>query len=328
MKVRAGMIRKELRAAGMAFKILNGTFTTTRFRLFAWLMKRIKIPVVNNAILSETKWIAREDVTRIRLRTYRSKAKRAGLPGVLWLHGGGYAIGVPEQCQRIATRLIKASNCVIVAPDYLLSVEAPYPAALEDAYTALLWMKDHAEVLGIRSDQLIVGGESAGGGLTAALTLYARDRAEVAIAFQMPLYPMLDDRMATDSAKDNNAPVWNSRSNRNAWKLYLDGPFSSTEVPPYAAPGRAKNYAGLPPIATFVGELEPFRDETIEYVENLRKAGVEVCFKVYPGCYHGFDVVCPRAKVTEEAMSFLMTAYRYAVHHYFAAQKHSTGCAR
>src|SRR5690606_30824760 len=132
------------------------------------------------------------------------------VPGVLWIHGGGYAQGVPEMSHDMYRQLIGTRDCVIVAPDYRLSIDAPYPAALEDCYEVLLWMKDHAQELGIRSDQLMVGGESAGGGLTAALAMYARDRGEVNLAFQMPLYPMIDDRMVTESAGDNNAYVWNS----------------------------------------------------------------------------------------------------------------------
>mgnify|MGYP001125490301 CR=1 FL=1 len=125
-------------------------------------------------------------------------------------------------------------------------------------------MKAHAQELGIRDDQIMVGGDSAGGGLAAALTLYARDQQDVAIAFQMPIYPMLDDRMETESAQNNDMPVWNSKSNALAWRLYLAGLFGTDHVPPYAAPARADRYEDLPPTVTFVGDLEPFRDETIQ----------------------------------------------------------------
>jgi acetyl esterase/lipase len=181
-------------------------------------------------------------------------------------------------------------------------------------------MKGNASALGIRGDQLMVGGESAGGGLSAALTLYARDKGEVAIAFQMPLYPMLDDRMTSETAQDNHAPVWNSKSNANAWKLYLGELFGTPKVPSYAAPARATNYRGLPPAVTFVGDLEPFRDETIQYVENLRIAGVPVDFKIFQGCYHGFEQICPNAKVSKQAITFLLTAYNHAVENYFTEQ--------
>src|SRR3546814_1812257 len=113
-------------------------------------------------------------------------------------------MGTPEQDITTCRRLITAQPCVIVASDYRLGIEAPYPAALDDCHDALLWLKTHAGELGVRDDQLAVAGMSAGGGLTAALTLLARDRGDVNIAFQIPLYPMIDDRMDSESASDSD----------------------------------------------------------------------------------------------------------------------------
>lgn len=127
---------------------------------------------------------------------------------------------------------------------------------------------------------------------------------------------MIDDRMATESSKENNAPVWNSRMNEWSWKLYL-GKLYTTVIPYYAASSRATVYHNLPPVNTFVGALEPFRDETIHYVENLRKAGVHVDFELYNHCYHGFDKVNPRADLINKATAFFMNSFKYAVEHYF-----------
>lgn len=320
MRVTKGMIDRELRFSGSLIKIVNNNFTEKRLRLFNILMKKV-MRYNSNSLQYKEVWIPRKDGSRMRICLYKPLEPKANVPGILWLHGGGYAIGVPEQAQVRAEKFIEVSNSIVIAPDYRLSVEAPYPAALEDSYEALLWMKNHAKELGIRDDQLMVGGESAGGGLAAALTLYARDKGEVAIAFQMPLYPMLDDRMNSESAKDNDAPLWNSKSNYYCWKLYLGDLFGSADVPCYAAPARAKNYCKLPPAATFVGELEPFRDETIQFVESLRKAGVTVDFEIYKGCYHAFDMICPKAEISKEAISFLLNSFEYAVNHYFAEQK-------
>ena len=316
MKINFAMIDKELRPMGRVFKLLNISFSEPKLRLFGKL--RFKRRIKDKTLGYHERWITREDQTPLRLCIFSPQEPIHNVPGVLWLHGGGFALGYPEEAEKYATRLISASPCVVVAPDYRRSVEAPYPAALEDCYTALVWMKDHATELGIRADQLMAGGDSAGGGLTAALTLYARDKGEVAIAFQMPLYPMLDDRMENESAMDNNAPVWDSKSNHSAWKVYLGDLFGSPDVPEYAAPARAKDYRNLPPAVTFVGDLEPFRDETIEYVDNLRKAGVPVQFKVFKGCYHAFDQFNPKANVTREALTLFVETYRYAVDHYFA----------
>lgn len=273
-----------------------------------------------NGLEYTEKWIHRKkDGSKLRICIYNSTNKKDNVPGILWMHGGGYAKGVPEMSISTYKKLIAESNCVIVAPDYRLSVEASYPAALNDCYDTLLWLKENAKELGIRDDQIMIGGESAGGGLTAALSLYARDKGEVNIAFQMPLYPMIDDRMINESAIDNNAPIWDSKKNEEGWKLYL-GELYEKDISAYAAPSRADNYRNLPPTVTFVGDLEPFKDETIEYVENLKSVGVPVDFKMYKGCFHAFDVICPTATVSKDATKFFIDSFKYAVNNYFAKQ--------
>ena len=264
------------------------------------------------------RWTTRRDGGPLRLLVVRPAVPRAGVPGVLWLHGGGYAIGTPEQSRATAERLVAATDCVVVLPDYRLSTQAPYPAALDDSYDALLWLRDHADELGAADDQLVVGGESAGGGLTAAVTLLARDRGEVAVAFQVPLYPMVDDR-PTASSRDNHAPVWNTATNEGAWDLYLGG-LRGGDVPPHAAPARATDLRGLPPTITFVGDVEPFHDEVLAYVAALRDAGVPVTSRVFAGAFHGFDLVAPSAPVSREARAFLLDGFRDAVATHRAAQ--------
>lgn len=242
------------------------------------------------------------------------------VPGLLWIHGGGYAIGAPEQDENFIKNFINECDCVVVAPDYCLSTTAPYPAALEDCYTALLWLKAHATDYHIRNDQIMVGGDSAGGGLTAALTIYARDKKEVSISFQMPLYPMLDDRMLTESSQKNDAPVWNTKSNEYGWKLYLGELYGADQVPAYAAPARLADYHGLPPAFTFVGSIEPFRDETIAYMEALKSAGIPVEYRIFEGCFHAFDLMGSGTDIAKEATGLLLQNFRYATEHYFAPQ--------
>jgi acetyl esterase/lipase len=320
MKVKMSMINSELRTSGWIFKLLNPTFTESRIRIFAWLNRKFLRGKTDKSLDCSEQLILRDDTSQLRICVFKSKELSAKVPGILWMHGGGYSMGVPEQAIGMAKAFNKKKPCVIIAPEYRLSVDAPYPAALDDCYTALLWMKNNAESLGIINSQIFIGGDSAGGGLAAALSLYARDKKEVNIAFQMPLYPMLDDRMQTESATDNNAPIWNSKSNYNGWKLYLGELFGKDNVPEYAAPARATNYSNLPPTATFVGNLEPFRDETILYVENLRKAGVKVNFRVFEGSYHAFEQVCPKAEISKDAIEFITSEYAFAVENYFAEQ--------
>lgn len=257
------------------------------------------------------------DIKILIFRPTGSAKPREETPGVLWIHGGGYATGMAEMAY--FTRplaLVKKYGAVVVCVSYRLSVEEPYPAALEDCHSALCWMKDHAEELGINDSQLAVGGESAGGGLTAALCMYARDKGSVNIAWQMPLYPMLDDR-DTESSWDNHAPVWNTKRNHAAWKLYLKG---LEEIPPYAAPARQRDYSNLPPAYTFVGDIEPFYCETLSYIENLKAAGVEAEVDVYPGWFHAYDLYFPFKPVVKEAIRRFEERYLYAAENCFAPQ--------
>lgn len=198
-----------------------------------------------------------------------------------------------------ARLLVEKYGAVVVAPEYRTAFEKPFPADLEDCYAALLFLKVHADELGINDAQIMVGGESAGGGLTVATCLLARDIGEVNIAFQMPLYPMLDDR-ETASSRDNHAPVWNTRTNRFAWKYYLRGLAGVT--PPCYAPPPARPIMRACPLPTpMVGTEEPFYCETLEYVANLKRAGTEASVDVYPHWFHAYDMLLPFAKKSKEA---------------------------
>ena len=244
----------------------------------------------------------------------------AGRTGVLWIHGGGYVTGMAEMVYLSRARaLVKRYGAVVVSPAYRLAGRAPYPAALMDCHYALLYLRDHAEELGVRPDQIMVGGESAGGGLAAALCMYEKDRGGVSIAFQMPLYPMLDNE-DTATSRDNHAPVWNTRRNHYGWAKYLRGLPPGT-VPCYASAARRRDFAGLPPAYTFVTTAEPFYAETLAYVERLRGAGVEAEVDVYPGLFHAFDMLLPFRKVSRQAARRFERRFRYAQEHYFAPQR-------
>lgn len=246
---------------------------------------------------------------------------KANTPGILWIHGGGYVTGMAKMIYMSrAIEFVKKYGAVVVTPEYRLSKEAPYPVALQDCYAALKYLKEHAEELGVNSSQIMVGGESAGGGLTAALCMYARDKGEVNIAYQMPLYPMMDN-LDTDSSRDNHAPVWNTKRNHMGWKAYLGDLWELGEkVSSYAAAARQTDYANLPPAYTFVGDIEPFYCETLTYIENLKKAGVEASVDVYPNCFHAFDMLLPFKKVSKQAVAEFEKQYLEACKKYYAEQ--------
>ncbi|MBF4694444.1 alpha/beta hydrolase [Fusibacter ferrireducens] len=226
------------------------------------------------------------------------------LPGVFWIHGGGYVLGHPQCEDQMCAKLALEVPCIIVSLDYRLAPEYPYPAGLEDCYTGLKWLFECASTLGVDRKRIAIAGPSAGGGLTAALTLLVRDRGEVSVSFQMPLYPMIDHRNENLSnqeiTKKTMPKAWNKDLNAIAWDMYLKD-VDRAHVPIYASPALEKRLEGLPPTYTCVGQLDPFRDETIDYVQRLAQAGVPVEFHLYPGCYHGFDALGEETEVSKMA---------------------------
>lgn len=280
---------------------------------------------VDDHIRVEEKMIKGRDGNEIRVMVFSNKnVDTSDAIGLLWIHGGGYAFGAPDKDGLMINEFMNAENTVVIAPDYRLSTSAPYPAALNDCYDSLLWMKENAKELGINDEQLFVAGASAGGGLTAATTLYARDMNEVNIAFQIPIYPMINSRMDLPSAIGNEEFLWNSKRNKVAWQLYLGDLYMTDDIPKYASPSEETNYEGLPPTYTYVGTLDPFYDETIQYVNELKADGVEVTHDIYEGGYHGFDVIGmigTEGSLSKTALQKLVETYQYAAKTYKAPQK-------
>jgi acetyl esterase/lipase len=251
------------------------------------IMKLSKGKVIKELDCDERFIPSKNNGPDIRIRIFKPKNANTDLPGMLYIHSGGYMFNIPESAIDTIKDFIETRPCVIVAPDYRKSIKDPYPAGFNDCYDTLLWMKENASLLGINSDKFIVAGHSAGGGLTAAVTLKARDTKDVNIAFQMPIYPMIDHRQNTQSAINmDSVPVWSGKTNKVAWRYYLkniNGP-----IPTYASPAMSDDYKNLPPTITFVGDLEPFKDETINYVEALKNENIPVKFKLFIGAFNGF----------------------------------------
>ena len=226
---------------------------------------------------------------------------------LLWIHGGGYVIGDPAAEHTVCSRYARELGIVVVTPGYRLAPEHPFPAGLEDCYAALRWLHDHADELGIDRTRIAVGGESAGGGLAAALAQLAHDRGEVPVCFQLLIYPMLDDRTALDR---DRAPtlVWTPRSNVFGWTAYLGHPPDQREDRPYAVPSRRADLSGLPPAWIGVGSIDLFHDEDVAYAERLRAAGVACQVETVPSMYHGAFSLAPAAAVTAETFRSRATA--------------------
>jgi acetyl esterase/lipase len=195
------------------------------------------------------------------------------------------------QFDGLASRYVSASGTPILSADYRLAPEHPHPVPVEDAYAALVWLHEHAADLSIDPARIGVFGDSAGGGLAAAVSILARDRNGPAIAKQILVMPMLDDRTLTPDPQFAPFTVWTWDDNRTGWGALLGNAAGGPDTPAYAAPARVTDPAGLPPAYIEVGQLDIFRDENLTYALRLGQAGVPVEFHLHPGVPHEFDFI-------------------------------------
>ena len=242
------------------------------------------------------------------VRLFRPAGVPEPAPAMLWIHGGGYVIGTAQQDDALCRRFSRKLGIVVASVEYRLAPEHPYPAPLDDCYSALTWL---AGLPAVDPDRVAIGGASAGGGLAAALALLARDRGEIAPAFQLLVYPMLDDRntSAFGVAANPNHRMWSPRSNQFGWAAYL-----GNADPQVAVPARHEDLSGLPPAWIGVGSHDLFHDEDLVYAERLKDAGVPAEVEVVPGAFHGFDLVVPKARVSQRFFASQCDVLRCALH--------------
>lgn len=229
----------------------------------------------------------------IRLHVYRPENVAGALGCIYHIHGGGYVTGAAADMEFQHRPIVAALGCMIVSVDYRLAPEAPFPAAIEDCYAGLAWLFANATALGVDPARIGVMGESAGGGLAAALALLVRDRGEHRLAFQHLIYPMLDDRTCTTADPHPYAGefIWHAPNNHFGWSALLGHAPGISGVSCYAAPARAEDLTGLPPAFIMTGALDLFLEEDMDYARRLTRAGVPTEMHVYPGAFHGFDIV-------------------------------------
>jgi acetyl esterase/lipase len=252
----------------------------------------------------------------VRVRVYRANHQSSKLPGLYWIHGGGYVMGDIDQDDRLMKQFVNRIGCVAVSVDYRVAPEHPFPAPVEDCYAGLKWLFANADQLGIDPSRVAIAGASGGGGLAAGLALLVRDRGELSVAFQLLIYPMIDDRNVTPASYAITDPrMWNRECNRLGWKAYLGRDGGGPDVSPYAAASRASDLSNLPPAYIPVGALDLFVDENIEYAQRLIQAGVPTELHVYPGAFHGFDMFAPSAKVSKQFKADRESALKRALHH-------------
>ncbi|MGW2640948.1 alpha/beta hydrolase [Streptomyces sp. NPDC001348] len=243
-----------------------------------------------------------DDGARIRLRWYTKDDATPG-PAVLFFHGGGYIFGHIDLFDGPVSRYVSASGVPMLSVEYRRAPEHPFPTPLEDAYTALRWLHRHADELGVDPGRIGVMGDSAGGGMAAAVSILARERGGPRIARQILLMPMLDDRTTGPDPHIEPYLLWSYDDSRTAWPALLGDAAGGPDVPATAAPARLEDATGLPPAYIEVGQLDAFRDEDTAYATKLSRAGVPVEFHLHPGAPHEFDSIAFASDVARRAVA-------------------------
>lgn len=238
----------------------------------------------------------------------------AVVPVLYHVHGGGLVVGTPYEDLPALAATAREVGCAVASIGYRLAPEHPYPTPVEDVYAGLTWLAAQAAHLGLDPERIIIGGPSAGGGLAAAAALLARDRHGPALLGQLLVYPMLDDRNDSASAHQmSGIGAWDRTANETGWSAYLGSASLGAQrdnVPIYAAPARATDLSGLPPMFLDVGSAETFRDEIIAYADRAWLSGGDAELHVWPGGVHGFDALAPEAALSLAARAARVTWLR------------------
>lgn len=317
-KIKSKDIDKKIRLIGIMFRKFIPSFNLNLFKKSNKFMdKHIKHKWFDNKSKIEEITIKRNDNSTLRILLARHKKENNSnlKTCIMWIHGGGFSIGLPEECFNYAKLFLNDKDTIMVLPDYKKSLESPYPSSLKDCYLTLKWIVENSNSLGINKNQIFVGGESAGGGLAISLSLYLKDKSNIKIAGLFSLYPMIS-YFDTLSNKNNDSPIWNTKSNKVAWELYLKN-IDKNNIPIYASPSLNKDFKDLPPLFSYIGTLDPFFDELMDYSSKLKKEGIEVKIKIFKGCYHAFDLFGYFTSIGKESRKYLKECYKYAKENYF-----------
>ena len=265
-------------------------------------------------VVSDRKVPGPQGAPTVGVRIYRPRSAEGDIPVLVWMHGGGMILGnhLSEEASNAA--FARELGIMVISVDYRLAPQSPAPAAVEDCYAVLEWLVANAGELAIDPQRIAIGGASAGGGLAAATALLAHDRGRITPAFQMLIYPMLDDRTVIRTDLDTrHARFWRPKSNRYPWSAYLGQAPGGDDVSDYAAPARRADLSGLPPAWIGVGTLDLFHSEDIDYADRLRQAGVSVELVIVEGAFHGFDVLFSKKPVSRGFWEAQRDALRHAL---------------
>jgi acetyl esterase/lipase len=255
----------------------------------------------SSGVHSSTYVATAADGAALELRWYTTDTAGPG-SAVVYAHGGGMILGSIDLYDELMSFYVDRTGVPFLAVAYRLAPEVTAPTLAEDVYSAISWLIDHAEELGVNRGRIAVMGDSGGGAPAAGAAILARDR-NVFLAKQILVYPMLDDRQPDHDPALEPFLTWTYDDNFTSWSTALGESFGTDDVAPTAAPARLTDFHGLPPAYLDVGDLDILRDEVIAYAQRLAGAGVSVELHVHPGVPHGWERLAPKSQVAVRAMA-------------------------
>jgi len=269
--------------------------------LNAFLIAGRKLSVLRCAAMTTTHNVPRADGDRIEVIQFSPPQRAQALPALVYYHGGAFALTYASSHVRFVQRYATEANCSVFLVDYRLAPGRPFPSGFDDCYVALSWISANADVLGVDPARIAVMGDSAGGALAAGVAQRALDEQGPSLCGQLLVYPVIDRRCSTASARDFvDTPVWNAISNRNMWRMYLSA-CAESDVPAYASPADRQKLKALPRAYVETAEFDPLRDEGIEYATRLASNDVETTLHQTSGTVHGYDGLASRNSITQQS---------------------------
>lgn len=283
----------------MKFKSLNAPLYPAVLPAINFFLRRVfnaaKVPADVVQTRHKIKGIQGNSIP---ISIFEPEKRTARLPCLVYCHGGAFAMFASLHHKALACHYALKTPCKVAFVDYRLLPKNVFPAGLEDCYTALQWVRKHAETLGIDKNRIAIAGDSAGGALAAGVCLMSRDRSTPMPCFQMLVYPVTDQRQNTASMKEfSDTPLWNSKLNTKMWNMYLKN-VRLTERD-YASPAEAASLADMPPTYIEVAQHDCLRDEGIDFEKRLRQSGVPTQFLQSKGTVHGFEIARKNPVVQE-----------------------------
>jgi acetyl esterase/lipase len=275
-----------------------------------WLVRTLLKALVRNKPHEGVRFEQHTTKSGVGLRVF-IPTQRLSQGALLWIHGGGLVIGSANQDDAFCAKTAREVGIVVVATEYRLAPEHPFPAPLDDCFSAWQWLQDSAKTLNISPKHIAIGGQSAGGGLAASLVQRIHDGGGIQPIAQWLFCPMLDDRTATQHQLDPiKHLVWDNRQNRVGWGAYLGAQFGTEKVADYAVPARRTTLRGLPSAWVGVGDIDLFYDEDKTYAERLKAEGVDCTFEIVKSAPHGFETIATQTQLVQDYLSRAWTWLR------------------